>query len=145
MNYFLAKTDPDTYSVDDFEKEGSTVWDGVHNNAALLFMQQMRPGDLVYIYQSMSSKAIMALAEVTTEPEINKSDPRRSWIVTLRFAKRYNNPVSLATIKTDPDFADFKLVREPRLSVLPVPENLADKLNSMLASVDSAGADNSQA
>lgn len=132
MNYFLAKTDPDTYSVDDFEKEGSTIWDGVHNNAALLFMQQMKPGDLVYIYQSMSSKAIMALAEVTTEPEINKNDPRRSWIVTMKFIKRYVHPVTLADIKADPVFADFKLVRESRLSVMPVPHDLAHKLNDML-------------
>jgi predicted RNA-binding protein with PUA-like domain len=132
MNYFLAKTDPDTYSIDDFEKEGSTVWDGVHNNAALLFMQQMKPGDLVYIYQSMSDKAIMGLAEVTTEPEINKNDPRRSWIVTLKFVKRFASPVTLATIKANPIFADFKLVREPRLSVMPVPDNLAAKLNIML-------------
>lgn len=132
MKYYLAKTDPDTYSVDDFEREGSTVWDGVHNNAALLFMQQMKPGDLVYIYESMSSKAIMALAEITTNPEINENDPRRSWIVTMKFVKRYARPVTLAEIKADPAFADFKLVREPRLSVMPVPANLANKLNSML-------------
>lgn len=132
MNYFLAKTDPDTYSVADFEQEGSTVWDGVHNNAALLFMQQMKPGDLVYIYESMSSKAIMALAKVTTEPKINKNDLRRSWIVTMKFIKRYDTPVTLATIKADPAFTDFKLVREPRLSVMPVPPELAARLNTLL-------------
>lgn len=132
MNYFLAKTDPDTYSVADFAKEGSTVWDGVHNNAALLFMQQMKPGDFVYIYESMSSKAIMALAEVTTEPEINKNDPRRSWIVTMKFIRQYDTPVTLATIKADPVFANFKLVREPRLSVMPVPPEIAARLNTLL-------------
>jgi predicted RNA-binding protein with PUA-like domain len=132
MNYFLAKTDPDTYSIDDFEKEGSTVWDGVHNNAALLFMQQMKIGDLVYIYQSMSSKAIMALAEVISEPEVNKNDPRRSWIVTMKFIKRYASPVTLAQIKAEPELADFKLVRESRLSVMPVPSTIASKLNVML-------------
>ena len=132
MNYFLAKTDPDTYSIDDFEKEKTTLWDGVHNNAALLFMQQMKPGDLVYIYQSMSSKAIMALAEVTTEPEVNKNDPRRSWIVTMKFVKRYKEPVTLAQIKAEPSLADFKLVRESRLSVMPVPDTIAKKLNAML-------------
>jgi predicted RNA-binding protein with PUA-like domain len=132
MNYFLAKTDPDTYCIDDFEKERTTVWDGVHNNAALLFMQQMKIGDLVYIYQSMSSKAIMALAEVTSEPELNKNDPRRSWIVTMKFIKRYANTVTLAQIKAEPELADFKLVRESRLSVMPVPPSIASKLNAML-------------
>ncbi len=134
MNYFLAKTDPDTYSIEDFEKEGETLWDGVHNNAALLFIQQMHPGDRVYIYESLSTKAITALAEVTSEPRLNTDDPRRSYVVTLRFIKKYKSPVTLASLKADPEFADFKLVREPRLSVMPVPQNLATKLNSMLIS-----------
>ena len=120
MNWFLAKTDPDTYSVDDFEKEGVTLWDGVHNNAALLFIRQMRPGDKVYIYESMTTKAIAALAEVTTEPEENKADPRKSWVVKMKFVKKYPRPITLAQIKADPGFKDFKLVRESRLSVMPV-------------------------
>jgi len=132
MNYFLAKTDPDTYSIDDFESEGTTLWDGVHNNAAILFIQQMRPGDLVYIYQSMSTKAIMALAQVTSEPELNTNDPRRSWVVTMKFIKRYAVPLTLAQIKAEPDLADFKLVRESRLSVMPGPGEISAKINTML-------------
>lgn len=131
MNYFLAKTDPDTYGIDDFMKEGETLWDGVHNNAALLFIRQMRPSDKVFIYESMSTKAIVGLAEVTSEPELNKNDPRRSWAVRMKFIKKYDKPVTLAAIKADPDFADFKLVRESRLSVMPVPDNLVSKLTSM--------------
>ena len=75
MNYFLTKTDPDTYSIDDFEKEGTTLWDGVHNNAALLFIRQMHPGDHVYIYESLTTKAIVGLAEVMSEASENKNDP----------------------------------------------------------------------
>lgn len=120
MQYFLAKTDPDTYSIDDFAKEGETLWDGVHNNAALLFIQSMHPGDQVYIYESMTSKAIVGLAEVTTEPELNKSDPRRSWVVKMKFIKKYDKPLTLALIKATPELANFKLVRESRLSVMPV-------------------------
>jgi len=132
MNWFLAKTDPDTYSIDDFAKEGETLWDGVHNNAALLFIRQMRPGDQVFIYESLSTKAIVGLAEVTSEPYENKADPRRSWAVTMRFIKKYDNPVTLSQIKAEPLFADFKLVRESRLSVMPVTNSLALTLNTML-------------
>lgn len=132
MNYFLAKTDPDTYSIEDFIKEGETLWDGVHNNAALLFIQTMKPGDKVFIYESMTSKAIIGLAEVTTSPELNKNDPRRSWVVKMKFLKKYNNPVTLADIKADPRLADFKLVRESRLSVMPVRGNIVKILNVLL-------------
>ncbi len=120
MNYFLVKTDPDTYSVDDFESEGVTVWDGVHNNAALLFMQQMKPGDRVYVYESMTTKSIVALAEVLDEPRKNQDDPRRSIIVSLKFIKRLP-AVTLAEMKADPKLADFALIKQSRLSVMPVP------------------------
>lgn len=121
MNYFLAKTDPDTYSLQDFIKEGETLWDGVHNNAAMLFIQQMKPGDAVYIYESLTTKAIVGLATVTGEPFLNTADPRRSWAVHMKFVKKFVNPLSLAAIKANPKLADFKLVRESRLSVMPVP------------------------
>jgi len=131
MNYFLAKTDPDTYSLDDFEKEGETLWDGVHNNAALLFIRQMHPGDKVFIYESLSTKAIVGLAEVTSKPYENKADPRRSWVVTMKFISRYKNPVTLAQIKAEPTLKDFKLVKESRLSVMPVSAEIVEKLNSL--------------
>lgn len=132
MNYFLAKTDPDTYSIDDFEKEKDTLWDGVHNNAAILFIQQMHIGDKVFIYESMSTKAIVGLAEVTSEPYQNKADPRRSWVVTMKFLKRYSTPLTLATIKADSAFSQFALVRHIRLSTMPVPYDIAAKLTSYL-------------
>ena len=132
MNYFLAKTDPDTYSIDDFAKEGETLWDGVHNNAALLFIQAMHPGDQVFIYESMTSKAIVGLAEVTTEPELNKIDPRRSWVVKIKFVKKYDKPLTLAAIKATPELANFKLVRESRLSVMPVSQHEKKIIEQML-------------
>lgn len=131
--HFLAKTDPDTYSIDDFENEGETLWDGVHNNAALLFIRQMHTGDKVYIYESMTTKAIVGLAEVTCEPYENKDDPRRSWVVTMKFLKKYTHPLSLVTIKADSAFNEFALVRQTRLSTMPVRNGIADKLNEYLA------------
>lgn len=120
MNYFLAKTDPDTYSLQDFITEGETLWDGVHNNAAMLFIQQMKIGDMVYIYESLTTKAIVGLATVTGKPFLNTADPRRSWAVHMKFVKKYTTPLTLAAIKADPQLADFALVRQSRLSVMPV-------------------------
>ncbi len=132
MNYFLAKTDPDTYSLADFKKEGETLWDGVHNNAAMLFIQKMKPGDLVYIYESLSTKAIVGLAEVSGEPFLNTADPRRSWAVRMNFVKEYAKPLTLADIKANPHFADFPLVRQSRLSVMPVEREFQQHIESYL-------------
>ena len=132
MQWFLAKTDPDTYSIDDFAKEGETLWDGVHNNAALLFIRQMQPGDKVFIYESMTTKAIVGLAEVTGEPFENTADPRRSWAVKMKFIKKYSQPLTLAAIKSSSELASFALVRQSRLSVMPVPDEITTTLLSKL-------------
>ena len=124
MSYFLAKTDPDSYSVNDFEAEGETLWDGVHNNAALLFIRQMLPGDFVYIYESLSSKAILGLAIVSGKPFENTADVRKSWAVKMKFVKKLKYPVTLSDFKADPAMADFALVKQSRLSVMPVPLNV---------------------
>lgn len=133
MNYFLAKTDPDTYSIDDFVAEGETLWDGVHNNAAILFIQKMMPGDKVYIYESLSTKAIVGIATITAEPFLNTADPRRSWAVRMRLDKKFTKTLTLAAIKADPRFADFKLVRESRLSVMPVADNYQKIIESAVS------------
>ena len=70
MNYFLAKTDPDTYSIDNLQKDRRTVWDGVRNPQALRAIRDMRPGDRVFIYHSMGEAAIMGLAAVVSEPRV---------------------------------------------------------------------------
>ena len=132
MNYFLAKTDPGTYSIDDFELEGTTIWDGVHNNAALLFIRQMHPGDQVFIYESLTTKAIVGLAEVTSDASENKNDPRKSWVVTMKFIKKYDKPATLGDIKATPKLKDFALVRQSRLSVMPVSDETATILLKML-------------
>lgn len=131
MNYFLAKTDPTTYSVADFELEGTTLWDGVHNNTAILVIQQMGPGDLVYIYESQSTKAIVGLAEVLDEPHDNSDDPRRSSVVHMKFIQR-TCPLTLAEFKADPSLANFDLVRQSRLSTMVVPPKVARWINQRL-------------
>jgi predicted RNA-binding protein with PUA-like domain len=133
MSYFLAKADPDhDYSIDDLARDGQTIWDGVHNNAALLAIRAMHPGDYVYIYHSQKQKAIVGLAQVVGEPYFNEQDPRKSWAVELRFVEKYQHPLSLNTIKQEPAFTDFALVRQSRLSVMPISPAHQQLLASLL-------------
>lgn len=131
MKYFLAKTDPDTYSIDQFEKDKKTIWDGVHNYQAINTIKNMSIGDLVFIYHSQTDKAIVGLAKVIGNPFENKNDARFSWAVEMEFVKK-TNPVSLAMIKSEPDAKDFLLVRNPRLSTMEVPEAVASFINKLI-------------
>ena len=122
MAYFLAKTDPDTYSVDQLEKDRRTTWDGVSNPQAMRAIGQMRAGDRVFIYHSGGQSAIVALAEVVSEP---RPDPNnaRSAVVDLKFLRRLDPPVTLSAIKQSGRFADWALVRQSRLSTMSAPES----------------------
>lgn len=121
-SWWLVKADPDTdYSIDDLQKDGSTLWDGVHNFQAIGFIKQWQIGDKIYVYHSQKERQIVGLAEVVSTPAENKDDPRPSWAATISFVKKYDKTVSLADIKSEPDNKDFLLVRNPRLSVMPVP------------------------
>ncbi len=133
MNYWLVKADPDTdYSIEDLEHDGVTIWDGVHSNPAILNIQKMKPGDLVYVYHSQKQKAIVGLAEVVEAPFENKADSRRSWAVKLRFVRAFTKTMTLAAIKSDPEMQQFGLVRQSRLSVMPVPDEIQHKLTTLV-------------
>ncbi len=121
MNYFLAKTDPETYSLDDLEKERKTVWDGVSNAQAVRAIQQMGPGDKVFIYHSMGQPAVVGLAKVVSEP---RPDPKnaKSSVVEFEFVSRLDPPTTLADIKSSKLFDDWSLVRQSRLSTMAAPE-----------------------
>lgn len=121
MNYFLAKTDQDTYSIDDLEREHKTAWDGVTNPQAVRAIKEMRPGDRVFIYHSGGVSAVVGLATVRSEP---RADPRnaKSAVVDLEYAGRIDPPVSLKEIKESKKFEDWALVRQGRLSTMAAPE-----------------------
>lgn len=134
MNYWLVKADPDTdYSIDDLQNDGKTIWDGVHNNAAILHIQNMKPGDMVYVYHSQKQKSIVGLAKVTGKPFENKEDPRRSWAMEIEFVKKYDTPLHLSEIKSADECKDFALVRIGRLSVMPVEAGVQKWLNAHLS------------
>jgi predicted RNA-binding protein with PUA-like domain len=122
MRYFLAKTDPDTYSIDDLERDGSTVWDGVRNAQAVAAIRTMAPGDRVLIYHSQGQAGIVGLAEVISAPRPDPSEAK-SWVVDVRFLRRVDPPISLRAIKDTHQFDDWSLIRQGRLSTMAVPDS----------------------
>jgi len=132
MAYFLAKTDPGTYSIDDLERDGTTIWDGVRNAAALQAIRAMRPGDEVLIYHSQSEAAIVGLARVISEPRPDPKDSK-SWVVDVAFVRRLQQPVTLREIKESHLFDDWSLVRRGRLSTMGVPDNVIEWLKEKKA------------
>jgi predicted RNA-binding protein with PUA-like domain len=120
MDYFLAKTDPETYSLDDLERDRRTVWDGVTNPQAVRAIRQMKPGDRVFIYHSGGVSGVVGLATVRSEPRTDPKNPK-SAVVDLEFTSRLEPPTSLAEIKASGMFADWALVRQGRLSTMAAP------------------------
>src|SRR6476661_3976398 len=121
MNKFwLLKTEPAHYSYADLERDGTTVWDGVGNNTALMHIRTMQPGDLALIYHTGDERQAVGLAEITSAPYADPAagDPKLV-VVDLKPLRRLPQPVTLAAVKADPEFADFALVRQSRLSVVP--------------------------
>ncbi len=121
MAYFLAKTDPETYSIDQLEKERKTVWDGVNNPQAVRAIREMRPGDKVFIYHSGGLSAVVGLARVLSEGRPDPKNPK-SAVADFEFLTRLEPPVTLAEIKQSKLFDDWALVRQGRLSTMAAPE-----------------------
>jgi len=114
MGKWLFKEEPSHYSFADLERDGSTVWDGVANALALKHLRNVRAGDRVLMYHTGKEKAVVGEMVVVAGPE---SD---SGAVTVRAVRLLQHCVPLSRIKGDPAFAEWELVRLPRLSVMPV-------------------------
>jgi predicted RNA-binding protein with PUA-like domain len=132
LNRWILKTDSDVYPYDQLERERRAVWDGVSNPVALKHMRSMAPGDPVMIYHSGATKEIVGLARVTRAayPDPKGGDPKLV-VVDIEVDRRLPRSVTLAAIKADATFADLALVRQPRLSVIPVPEPQWKRLLAM--------------
>lgn len=128
--YYLAKTDPETYSIEDFKKEKITNWDGVHNYTALIHIKNWKIGDLVLIYHSQGQAKIMGLAKVISEPVKDENDPRTSYYAKLEFIKEFEleKQITLKQIRETGLFDDFMLLRQGRLSTMPCPDNFIEWL-----------------
>ena len=122
MNYWILKTEPSTYSFADLQREKRAVWDGVANPVALRNLRTMEVGDEVMIYHTGDEKRIVGLAKVVKAayPDPKARDDKFV-VVDVEAGKAVPSPVSLAQIKAHTEFADLALVRQGRLSVVPVP------------------------
>lgn len=123
--WFLAKTDPETYSIEHLEKDKRTVWDGVKNPQALRAIRAMRKGDGVFIYHSQGEAAIVGLAEVVGDGCPDPKNPKLA-VAEFRFVSRVDPPVTLREIKESGEFGDWSLVRQSRLSTMTAPPEFVE-------------------
>jgi predicted RNA-binding protein with PUA-like domain len=119
--YFLAKTDPETYSLEQLEADGHTVWDGVRNPQALRAIRDMKAGDRVFIYHSVGNPAIVGVADVVGDGREDPENPKLA-VADFRFRGRIEPPVGLREIKEAAVFDDWALVRQSRLSTMRAPD-----------------------
>jgi len=121
---WLVKSDPDDYGFADLARDGEAAWDGVANALALRHLAAMRRGDRCFVYETGKVRAIVGTARVAAAGR-DGAPPR------LAAGRPLERPVTLAEIKADPAFRDFALVRQGRLSAMPVPEPLVRRLEAL--------------
>jgi predicted RNA-binding protein with PUA-like domain len=122
MASWLVKEEPDHYSFDDLQRDGTTLWDGVSNNLARKYLRQMKPGDRLLYYHTGKEKAVVGEAVAVSEAVPDPTDHPKGVAVRVRAVRRWPVSVSLERIKADPELRGWELVRLPRLSVMPVSE-----------------------
>lgn len=121
MNYWLVKSEPGAYSIDDLMRDGETRWDGVRNYQARNNLLKMQVGDSVLVYHSVSNPAIVGMGSVTKTHYIDPTDEScRFSAVDLKFERKFKMPYLLKEIKANPKLADLALIKQGRLSVMPV-------------------------
>lgn len=132
MAYWLLKTEPSVYSYADLERDKKAVWDGVTSPWALANIRKIQKGDVVFIYHTGDEKQVVGIAEVTSEPYPDpKADTERLYVFDIKPKRKLKNPVTLAQVKADKRFKDSKLVKDPRLSVQPVSEDMWNAILEM--------------
>ncbi len=120
MKYYVAKSEPSVYSIDDLERERKTVWDGVTNPQAVKAIRAMKPGDRVFVYHSGEVRAVVGIADVVSEGRDDAANPK-SAVVDLAYGGRLDPPTSLVEVKQSGLFDDWALVRQSRLSTMEAP------------------------
>ncbi|SRR5579872_974480 len=113
---YLLKTEPSEYSFADLQRDKSTVWDGVSNPVALKNLRNMKAGERLVIYETGDHKSAVGTATVVSVDDSDPKNPR----VTVKAGKALGEPVTLADVKANKSFADSPLVRQGRLSVVPL-------------------------
>jgi predicted RNA-binding protein with PUA-like domain len=118
---WLIKSEPEKYSFADLQRDGSTVWDGVRNNQAAIYLRTMRVGDRAFFYHSNVGLAVVGVATVSKEAFIDPSDPAGRFVaVEVAPLRPFPRPVTLAEMKAEPKLAGMAMFRQFRLSVCPI-------------------------
>ena len=130
MAYWLFKQEPSVYRYSQLQNEGRTVWDGVANNVAQKNLRSVRKGDQAFFYHTGSEKQIVGIMSMLTDAY---SDPKSQdmFVVDVKPLRVLSKPVPLADIKADPFFSDWELVRISRLSIMPVPALIWNRILAM--------------
>jgi predicted RNA-binding protein with PUA-like domain len=130
---WLFKTEPANYSFADLERDEETMWDGVTNALALKYLRLVEEGDTVLIYHTGDEKALVGIAEIVRGAYVNpeEDDPKLS-VCDVRFVRHLEKPVTLAQIKAIPELSEWQLVRNARLSVVPVSDEVWQLLQPVM-------------
>jgi predicted RNA-binding protein with PUA-like domain len=129
MSYWLLKTEPDCYNWSDLQRDKKTIWDGVSNALALKHIRTMKKNDLAIIYHTGDERAAVGIARIVSNPYPDpKEDDEKLVVIDLKPVKPLKQPVTLSDFKADPAFQGWDLLRISRLSVVPVPEPMWNRL-----------------
>lgn len=129
MNYWMVKQEPEAYSWDTFVRDRGTAWTGVRNFQARNNLRAMKSGDRVFFYHSVSEKQVVGVAKVAREFYPDPTAEEGDWsVVDLKPVKPLKSPVTLEQMKKDPILKDMPLIKQSRLSVLPLTEAQANRL-----------------
>jgi len=129
MNYWLVKTEPESYAWQQFVKEGSAIWDGVRNYQACAYLKKMKTGDMVLFYHSGKEKSIAGVARVSKEAFPDPSSDDSRWVAVMLAPERaFKNHVTLQQIKEKIKLKDVLLLRQSRLSVMPLTPEQFDEM-----------------
>ena len=132
MNFWLLKSEPGTWSWDDQSKVKKEMWDGVRNYQARNNLMKMKKGDLCFFYHSVNEKKIVGIAEVVREHYPDPTDKTNKFVVVdIKAKKKLKNSVSLKEIKSQKQLSHLALIKQSRLSVIPIDKKSWDIINNM--------------
>jgi len=133
-NHWLIKSEPDVWSIDQQKKVGAkgTPWDGVRNYQAANNLKSMKKGDLCFFYHSNIGKEIVGIVEVIKEAYLDKTDKSGRFVaVTVKFVEKLSKPITLERIKKTKELSNLALIKQSRLSVMPIDSKSWKKLINM--------------
>ena len=139
MKYWLLKSEPDAWSWDNQVKEGTSMWDGVRNYQARNNLKEMKKNDLCFFYHSVTERSIIGIVKVVKEYYSDPTDKTgRFVVVDVKATKKLQNPVSLDQIKKNNKLKDFALVKQSRLSVMPLTKKEWDEIINMSSNLSNS-------